>query len=398
MKDLTWEGESHIIVNNDKLIIMSGIGFGLEEYLMFSNLVQNIVERIYGVGIEFWQEIALAGGILIFFILARGFFTRVLFKWLLKLCRRTRTELDEKLLLAFEHPLRSLILLVGVYFALQVLPFSERFYATIQPLYRSLIIVFVTWGFYNLLDSNNFHGLVQKHGIDRILIEFGSKVIKVVLVALAGVTILQTWGYNVEGFIAGLGLGGLAFALAAQDTVANVFGGFVILIDKPFSVGDWIQTPSVEGTVEQVTFRSTKIRTFAQALVTVPNSVIANEALTNWSRMGKRRITFNLTVRKDTPPEKIKSCTARIQQFLENHPDVHKERILVRFNGFGESGLEILIYFFTITTVWTEYLAVKEDINLKILEILAEEDVKIAFTSRSIYLENQSGFSEKKGE
>ena len=356
---------------------------------MFSNLLHNVVEKLYVAGMDLWQEVALACAILLFFILARGFFTRVLFQALLKACRRTRSELDEKLLLAFERPLKSLILLVGIYLALLVLPLSERFHATVQPLYRSLIIVFVAWGFYNLLDGKNFHGFAQKHGIDLILIDFGAKVVRVVLVALAGVTILQTWGYNVEGFIAGLGLGGLAFALAAQDTVANVFGGFVILIDKPFSVGDWIQTPSVEGTVEQLTFRSTKIRTFAQALVTVPNSVIANEALTNWSRMGKRRIRFNLTIRKDAPPEKIKSCIEKIRQLLENHPGVHKERILVRFDGFGESGLEILIYFFTITTVWVEHLAVKEDINLKILEILAEEDVKIAFTSRSIYLENQ---------
>ena len=363
---------------------------------MFGNLLHNIVERLYVAGMDLWQGIALAFVILLFFILARGFFTRVLFQSLLKACRRTRTELDEKLLLAFERPLKSLILLVGIYLALQVLPLSERFYLTIQPLYRSLIIVFLTWGFYNLADSKNFHGFAQKHGIDRILIDFGIKVIRVVLVALAGVTILQTWGYNVEGFIAGLGLGGLAFALAAQDTVANVFGGFVILIDKPFSVGDWIQTPSAEGTVEHLTFRSTKIRTFAQALVTVPNSVIANEALTNWSRMGKRRVRFNLTIRVDTPPEKIRSCVTRIRQLLENHEGVHKDTIYVNFDGFGESGLDLLIYFFTITTVRKEFLAVKEDINLRIMDILAEEGVEIAFTSRSIYLENQiSDFNKK---
>ena len=99
--------------------------------------------------------------------------------------------------------------------------------------------------------------------------------------------VAQEWDYRIDGFIAGLGLGGLAFSLAAKDTLSNVFGGLVVILDKPFSIGDWIKTPSVEGTVEDISFRSTKVRTFAQALVTVPNATLANEPVTNWTRMGK---------------------------------------------------------------------------------------------------------------
>jgi len=183
-------------------------------------------------------------------------------------------------------------------------------------------------------------------------------------------------------------LGGLAFALAAQDTAANVFGGIMIILDKPFSVGDWIYTPSVEGTVEEISFRSTKVRTFAHALVTVPNSVIANEALTNWSRMGKRRVTFKLDVKFTTPVESLQQALAKIRTMLQTHPEIHQDVIFVHFDQFTESGLGLFLYFFTRTTKWGEFLQVKEDVNFKILEILREEGVEIALPGRSIYVEN----------
>ena len=185
-------------------------------------------------------------------------------------------------------------------------------------------------------------------------------------------------GVSVQGLVAGLGLGGLAVSLAAKDLLANLFGGLAIVTEKHFTIGDWIETPTVEGTVEGITFRSTLVRTFDQALVTVPNSILANEAIKNWSKMGKRRITYHLGISPFTPREKIQRAVQRIREMLQNHPDIHPQTIFVYFERFGESSLDLFLYFFTKTTVWGEYLQV-EDCNLKILQILEEEGIELAF-------------------
>jgi len=140
--------------------------------------------------------------------------------------------------------------------------------------------------------------------------------------------------------------------------------------------------------VEDISFRSTRVRTFAQALVTVPNATLANEAIINWTKMGKRQISFNLGVMYSTPKEKIKTCVERIDRMLREHEEIDQELIMVRFNEFNDSSLDLFLYFFTKTTSWVEYLQVKEDINLKIMDILEQENVSVAFPSRTIYMEN----------
>src|SRR5699024_6731493 len=129
--------------------------------------------------------------------------------------------------------------------------------------------------------------------IDEILVSFLSRALQFIIIAMAISIVLQEFDYHIGGLITGLGIGGLAISLAAKDALANLFGGVVIVTEKPFTINDWIMTPSVEGTVEDISFRSTKVRTFDQALVVVPNATLANEAITNWSKMGKRRISLD---------------------------------------------------------------------------------------------------------
>ena len=159
-------------------------------------------------------------------------------------------------------------------------------------------------------------------------------------------------------------------------------------MEKPFVIGDWIAVPEVEGVVENISFRSTQIRSFSQALITIPNSTLANAAITNHSRMGKRRIDFSLGIAPETHGSKLETCVQRIKQMLVDHPGIHPETILVYFESFGDHSLNIFIYCFTCTTIWSEYLEVRQDINLKIMAILEEEGVSIAIPGRSIRLEN----------
>lgn len=334
-----------------------------------------------------WFPVTLLTVLLLFFFF-RKTLVHYLFIQVLKLTQRTATGLDDKIVQALERPLREFLVVLGVYLILRSLPLNPAYTNFVLKVFRSCIVVLVAWALYIIVESLVAEDLKTRFGANNILVPFVCKAARFVILVLAFMIVAVEWGYDVNGLITGLGLGGLAVALAAKDALSNIFGGIVIILDKPFTIGDWISTPSVEGTVEDITFRSTKIRTFAQALVTVPNATLANEPITNWSRMGKRRITFHLGVTYSTPRHKLEKCVKDIRQMLEEHPEVHKETIFVYFERFGESSLDIFLYFFTKTTKWQEYLSVREDINFKIMEILEREGVSIAFPSRSIYLEN----------
>ena len=162
---------------------------------------------------------------------------------------------------------------------------------------------------------------------------------------------------------------------------------FPIIVDKPFTIGDWINSDILEGSIENISFRTTKIRTIDEALIIVPNSKLTNEAVTNYSRRGKRRVSLNLELNYRTSREKLESCVANIRNMLENHPQVNKEGILVRFDKFSASSLDILICCFADTPDFDEYFKVKENINFEIVDILHQEGISMALQSTSVYVE-----------
>lgn len=263
----------------------------------------------------------------------------------------------------------------------------------IVKLYRSSIILMLTWGLCNLTAASSF--LFQKVNskfeldMDDILAPFLSKVLRFIIIALSISVIAQEFNYDVNGLVAGLGLGGLAFALAAQDTVANFFGGIVIITEKPFTMGDFVETPSVLGTVEDITFRSTRFRTPAEAVVTVPNSTLSKEPITNWTRMNKRQITFSVRVSYNTPKENIDQCIKRLKQMLHEHDGVHKETIMVNLDVLADSYLNLFFNFYTNMTAWSENLDIKQDINYRIIDIFHEEGVEFAFPGQAIYMKQK---------
>lgn len=226
-----------------------------------------------------------------------------------------------------------------------------------------------------------------KSAIDDQIAIVARKSLKVVITVLGILFLIQNLGYSVSGLIASLGLGGLTVALAAKDAVANFFGSIVILVDSPFKIGDWVKIGSVEGVVEEIGFRSTKIRTFEKSLITVPNYKIANESIENFSNRNKRRIKFTIGVEYSTPREKIETVIEKIKQLIDSHPEIASNFYLVNFTSFADSWLEIFIYCFTTTTNWKRYLEIKEELNLSIMKVLEEEGVNFAFPSQSIYLE-----------
>lgn len=349
------------------------------------------------INLDLLLQIGIALLIFIVFVLFRKLFFKYLYKLILKFFSKSRADLLPNIFISFEKPLQVFFVILGLYLAFLCLPLESYNKITLK-VFRTLLVMLTAWGLCNFstLHTGLFSNLAQRLTIeiDQILLPFLSKLWRFLIIFLAISLIAAEWNYNIGGFIAGLGLGGLAFALAAQDYLKNFFGGLIIITERPFSIDDWIQTPSVEGVVEDITFRNTKIRTFAQALVTVPNSTLANEPITNWTKMGKRQISFNLQLKHSTPQEKIQTCVKRMESAIKNHPGIDPGTIMVYFNEFGDQGPNIFFYFFTKTTVWAEHLQIKEEINLSILKILEEEEISLALPIGTIHFEKTEGPSD----
>jgi len=326
--------------------------------------------------------------ILFVFLALRKAFTLYILKFFGFLVRKTKTELDDKFLAAVKNPLRFLFVIAGIYFFFQFLEVDSE---VLRHILKGLLIFDIFWAIYNVIekfDDYITHALGKFGRASREFASFIIKLVKIFVISVGLIALLQDWGINVTGFIASLGLGGLAFALAAKDTAANIFGGIAILTDNIFKIGEWIKVGDKEGIVEDIGMRTTKIRAFDKRLIILPNATIANSAVENFSRRDKRRIMMRIGLVYDTPVEKIRKIVDDIREMLLSHPEVAKdESLLIYFDEFEDSSLSVFCYFFTNTAVWKDYLRIREDINLKIKEIVERNGSAFAFPSNSVYFE-----------
>ncbi len=324
------------------------------------------------------------------FIFLRKIFVLIIIRSLRRLTKKTKTEIDDILLSIISKPAVFIFVILGVYLALRILGIEVEL---INRILKSLIIFVVAWTAYNgvIAFESRIFAFAGRFGkdLEREIGGFLIKISKAFVLVVGGVAILQEWGINVSALLASLGLGGLAFALAAKDTAANLFGGLTVLADKSMKVGDWIKIGDVEGIVEDIGLRTTKIRSFEKSLITVPNQVLANQSLENFSRRGVRRIKMTIGVTYSTTGDQMRRILEEIRTMLRNHPRIAKDQLLmVYFTDFGDSSLDIFIYCFTDTANWEEYLSIREDVNLRIMEIVERNGASFAFPSRSIYVES----------
>lgn len=293
---------------------------------------------------------------------------------------------------SFYKPLSAFYLILGIYLAILFLKtplnMNEWIIEATKKIYRISIIILVANGLANSLTTNS--KLVNKlkdrinPEVEDTMFRFVLKAVRFVIYIIAGFLAITELGYNLNGLAAGLGIGSVVITLAAQDTAKNLFGGLVIFLDKPFVVGDWIEIQEYEGTVEDITFRSTRVRTFENSIVNIPNSVIANDSIINWSRMEKRRNKVNLCLELDTPLEKVEKVQKRIKEMLMKHDDVIDESIIVRFDNITDNGMNLLVCSYTNSISYASFLEEKEKINFKIMQILKEENVELAYDTKTI--------------
>jgi len=344
-------------------------------------------------GIAAWQFAAafvfvLAG------LVARKISEHVLVKHIIPRLRRTRWQFDHLLTEAVSKPLGWGLLLAGVAAAVWVLGLPEEptnVRAVAFAVLKILLVADVLWFLFRLVDVlaiylNHLAGRTDST-LDDQLIPLVRKALKATLGILLAVWVVQLLGYNVSSLLAGLGVGGLAVALALQDTLANFFGSIFIFLDRPFMVGDMVEIEGTQGTVEQIGFRSTRIRTWPATLVSIPNKTVASAKVDNWSRMPKRRVRQTVGVTYETTAEQMEEAVARIRAILENDEGVDQEYIVVRFSDFGASSLDIVVLYFTKAIPYADHMATRERVNLAIMRALRAMGLSIAFPTQTVYFE-----------
>lgn len=349
------------------------------------------IQRIWGIIVDAFTnnlfEIVLGVLVIVLFLLFR--------KWLSKNISNIFAKVFKKnpvvgagIRTSVQEPLKTFFFIFGFYVGFLIMGPPDSVVVGINRIFRICNIVLIAWSLANFtpfLTSMVIKMEETNKRANAVAIKFIANLLKVLIIALSVVVIISELGYNITGLITGLGLGGLTFSLAAQSTASNLFAGFSIVSDKPFDVGDYIITPSVEGTVEDITMRSTRIRTVAGTMIVMPNSKLIDEAITNTSRMNSRYIDMTIGLTYDTDSAKLRNCIEDIKEMLNAHPEVLNDRIVVVFSGFSDSSQDIRIIYSMNTKALDPSLRIREDINFKIKEIVEKNGASFAFPSVTVY-------------
>jgi MscS family membrane protein len=376
------------------LNVIDGLDMNLDHTVQsllapFYNKFPLLAESIFGIPIG---NLIAAILVLFLFLLLRRFFTYIVMGTLQRLAKHTETYYDDKIVSALKGPVSFAFIIIGLH-----LFFALIFWETpiIKNILNTLIVFDIFWAILAIAEALRgvFHATTAKFHSD-LSKEMGDFILKIVKILIGGLglaAMLQVWGINVTALVASLGLGGLAFALAAKDTASNLFGSFALLADKSIRIGEWIKVGDTEGVVEAIGMRTTKIRSFQKSLITVPNQVVANTPIENFSRRGIRRIKMNVGLTYGTTKAQIVAIVEEIKYMLHNHEGISKkDTLLVNFESFGDSSLNIFIYTFTSTANWDKYLDIREDVHFQIMQIVEENGSGFAFPSQSIYVEKMA--------
>lgn len=330
----------------------------------------------------------------VFIALVADFIQRRVLTRLARRLEKTPNPWDDASLFALRRPLSFFIWIFGMSIAAEITgrQMDSTFIGFIEPTRDVAVIVAITWFLVRFIQQAEKNIIAQNEAkgepVDITTLDAITKLLRLSVMITAGLVVLQTLGFSISGVLAFGGVGGIAIGFAARDLLANFFGGLMVYMDRPFSVGDWIRSPDreIEGTVERIGWRLTVIRTFDKRPLYVPNSVFANIAVENPSRMTNRRINETFGIRY-ADVSKAGVITADVESMLRQHPDIDaSQTLMVNVVSFAPSSIDFFIYTFTKTTVWTEFHTIKQDVLLKIEEIISKHDAELAFPTSTILI------------
>ena len=362
----------------------------METFNSFNNLFFDVWNNgVFGINAT---DIIISLIIFLLFYLLRRLIARFILNRLSKLVIKTTTKIDDAVIEVLDGPLKFFPVVLGFFIASSYLDLSNQNQNFIDLLNRSLITIFIFWLLHQLIIPFSFVIKNFESKISKPLVDWTLKGLRILVIVLGSVAILELWGIRVGPVIAGLGLFGVAVALGAQDLFKNLISGIMILMEKRFTVGDVILVSGeVEGVVEQIGFRSTLVRRFDSTPVMVPNYKFAEQSVTNYTRRHHRRIRWLIGLEYRTTIDQLRIIRDNISTVIENDKEFAKNKnasFYVRIDSFSESSIDMLVQVFTVTNDWAEFLKIKENLAVKIIEIIEKNNAGFAFPSQSLYLES----------
>ena len=346
-------------------------------------------EGVFGLNAS---EIIISFIIFLIFYVLRRLFARFIISKLNKLVSRTSNKIDNTFVEVIEGPLKFLPIVLGFFIATSYIELSIEVQGFIDLLNRTLITVFIFWLLHQLVIPFSYIIKNFEDKISKPLVNWTLKGLEIIIIVLGTVAVLELWGIKVGPVIAGLGLFGVAVALGAQDLFKNLISGIMILMEKRFTIGDVILVSNeVEGVVEQIGFRSTLVRRFDSTPVMIPNYKFAEQSVTNYSRRHHRRIRWLIGLEYKTNIDQLKKIRDQITKLITENKDFAKNEnsgFFVRIDSFSDSSIDMLVQAFTVTNDWSEFLRIKEELAVSIIEIVESNKAGFAFPSQSLYVES----------
>ena len=331
-------------------------------------------------------DIQIAIAVILVFTLFRGAFATAIIKIYYKIVNKDKKAKESSL---YKY-LTTLSVLIGIYLAINILPTNKTVMYYMNLALRIAFIVFITKCLTTLtMEDSIVMKYINKEDNAKPVNLLIAKIVRALMWVVCGFIIMYELGYNLNGLATGLGVGAAVISLAAQDLVKSLLGGMAILTDKPFIIGDWIECGKYQGTVIDITYRSTRIKAANNSIITIPNSIVTAEYVLNWNKLTSRRIDLNLNLSLATPSEKLDKITKQIEFALQNDKDVLKDTVEVHVSEISTNGINVLIFLYEKVTDYYKFLDVKQRLICTILAVLEKENVELAYPGQSIVIKQQ---------
>ncbi len=349
------------------------------------NNIRNLLSQINVRDLIKIFNIQIAVAIFLVFLIFRRLFSQIILKiifWITKNKGKVKESKVYKIL-------NNFWIFVGLYGATKMFKMSEQTVANINTIFEIICIIFATNIINSFIakDSKWFRKYIN-HSKNDAVNNFVCKIARGIVWVISGYIIIKELGYDLTGLVAGFGVGSVIISLAAQDTVKSLLSGAVILTDKPFDIGDYIEVGNHKGTVIDITFRSTRIKANDNSIITIPNATVTSEYVVNWNRLKSRRLEFVLNLSMDTSSEKIKNMVEKIKLILKNNPQVLPDTVQVNLDEIASYSSDIKVFLYISETDYIKFLNVKEKIYCSILELVERENIDLAYPTQTVFVRN----------
>jgi MscS family membrane protein len=350
--------------------------------------IVDFINGIKNINLEIILNILISIGIIIFFKIISPTLAYIfvrMFNLKLKDKKKIRSN-------SFYRPLKIFIVILGIYIGLYNLKIPDNMFSVITKFFKICIILLIANGFSGLFNSNSdtykkVRDRLNFKGNDTVINLVG-RIIKIIIYIITGFIVISELGYDLGGLVTGLGISSVVIALAAQDLARNLLGGLSILTDRPFEIGDYIESKDFAGTVEDITFRTTRLRDINNQIVILPNNKLIESYIINGSKKEKRRFNLLITLVLSTSLEKVSNLNTKLKNTLEAHSNIIENSTKVTFSNISVNGIDISISCYADIIDSDEFLKFREELNYTILGIIQEENIRLAYQSQTVYVKN----------